>query len=180
MFGFLLVGSKCSWASLECGARLARKNVPFLQPHPYPLPYRLQIADVVHSLLTSPAVRVDTNDIGIICAYWQQVRGVRSLLRARGLDNVRVGVVNDYQVLLSLCMLLVLLGLRSLFLGHDTGQFARAPLPQHCLNCLLLSLVCLWLPQGQQEKVIIISTVLSRNHGPGAIAAIEVCVCGDG
>ncbi len=125
LLGFLLVGSKCSWTSLERGARLARKIIPFPQSHPY----RLQIADVVHSLLTSPAVRVDTNDIGIICAYWQQVRGVRSLLRARGLGNVWVGVVNDYQVLLSLCMLLVLLGLRSLFLGHDTGQFARDSLP---------------------------------------------------
>ncbi len=102
LLGFLLVGSKCSWASFQCAARFARKIVPFPQSHLYPLPYRLQIADVVHSLLTSPAVRVDTNDIGVICAYWQQVRGVRSLLRARGLGNVRVGVVNDYQVLLSL------------------------------------------------------------------------------
>lgn len=81
------------------------------------------IADLITALLKRTDLAITTNDFGVICAYWKQVRGLRTLLRGRGLGNVRVGITADYQ--------------------------------------------------GQQEKIIIISTVLSKNHGPGAVQAVE-------
>ena len=57
---------------------------------------------------------LSTNDIGVIAGYRKQVTTIRLLLRTHGLQNIRVGSVDDYQ--------------------------------------------------GQEERVILISTVVSRQH----------------
>jgi hypothetical protein len=56
------------------------------------------VLTVIQALLSDVRLGVSTDQFGVICAYWQQVRRVRVLLRKRGLGAVRVGVVNDYQV----------------------------------------------------------------------------------
>jgi putative helicase MOV10L1 len=55
------------------------------------------IADLVQGLLNSKHAGVKLTDIGIMATYRRQVQSIRFLLRQRGLGQVRVGTVDDYQ-----------------------------------------------------------------------------------
>jgi putative helicase MOV10L1 len=56
-----------------------------------------KIVDLIEGLLNSSTVDVSIADIGVIAFYRQQVLKIRLMLRERGLSQVRVGGVNDYQ-----------------------------------------------------------------------------------
>eukprot|EP00877_Chromochloris_zofingiensis_P007320 jgi/Chrzof1/2841/Cz12g00230.t1 len=61
------------------------------------------LVDLVESLLTAPAAGgararpVTADDIGVMATYRKQVQKIRLLLRERGLGQIRVGTVDDYQ-----------------------------------------------------------------------------------
>ena len=52
---------------------------------------------LIEGLLNSNTVDVAVADIGVIAFYRQQVLKIRLMLRERGLGQVRVGGVDDYQ-----------------------------------------------------------------------------------
>ena len=56
-----------------------------------------KIVDLIEGLLNSNTVDVAVADIGVIAFYRQQVLKIRLMLRERGLGQVRVGGVDDYQ-----------------------------------------------------------------------------------
>lgn len=55
------------------------------------------MVDLVKQLLRSTQVSVATSDVGIVAAFRVQVLRLRRLLRDRGLGNVNVGQVEDFQ-----------------------------------------------------------------------------------
>lgn len=59
--------------------------------------------DLVHSHSLAPGT-VSAKDIGVIAAFRQQVLKLRLALRAAGLSSVSVGSVEDFQVLLFMCL----------------------------------------------------------------------------
>jgi putative helicase MOV10L1 len=55
------------------------------------------VADLVAGLLESKNAGVSLSDVGVMATYRRQVTTLRLLLRQRGLGQVRVGTVDDYQ-----------------------------------------------------------------------------------
>jgi helicase MOV-10 len=57
------------------------------------------VAEVIERLLKSEQMgkKVTVNDIGVVAPFYRQVRMIRNILRERGLRDIRVGSVEDYQ-----------------------------------------------------------------------------------
>ena len=56
----------------------------------------IALADLIQDLLF-PSKGISPEEVGVICTYRKQVAKVRLVLRERGLGQVRVGTVDDYQ-----------------------------------------------------------------------------------
>ena len=80
-----------------------------------------QLVELLSGLLRSARAGVKARDVGVMATFRSQVIHIRKLLRLKGLGQVRVGTVDDYQ--------------------------------------------------GQEERVVFISTVMSKAVGPGSDAA---------
>ncbi|KAL4522814.1 hypothetical protein Ndes2437A_g07565 [Nannochloris sp. 'desiccata'] len=76
-----------------CGQQMRESDIP---SYHNPLE-AAAIADLVQGLLNSKHAGVKYTDIGIMATYRRQVQSIRLLLRQRGLGQVRVGTVDDYQ-----------------------------------------------------------------------------------
>ncbi len=141
------------------------------------------------------AAPVVPGDIGVMATYRKQVQKVRLLLRERGLGAVRVGTVDDYQVggwgrqlQAAACARRAaaeLYGVRHVSLAAGPlavrARLQGAAQPQARCHARCEQRLCRlprWL-QGQEARIVFISTVLSRPESlPPAAAAAAAAAAG--